>query len=207
MRHSQQCCLWAAFKGSELYPIIWFWFVYFLECYLGHSDTFPDDLFIQPNQNNKLAKECSGYHALSIHAELLHFYFLLKKVWNIIRQENLCLNFRTQTVLILVDKWRPFSITLLTLAVLVYQLLFCSWSLRHIFCLSLYFGEPWGHVWVQCSQLRTRIDHVGNLSASSGGPTRVGKTDTADKISVPVGVAKWLWEFLGNENTNFLWPK
>lgn len=35
MRHSQQCCLCVAFKGSELYPIIWFWFIYFLECYLG----------------------------------------------------------------------------------------------------------------------------------------------------------------------------
>lgn len=38
-----------------------------------------------------------------------------------------------------------------------------------LFCLSLCFGEPRGPVWVQCSQLRARINHVGNLSASSRG--------------------------------------
>lgn len=70
-----------------------------------------------------------------------------------------------------------------TLAILVCQCCFCSWSLRHIFCLSLCCGEPWGRVWVQCSQLRTMVNHVGNLSASSGGPTRVGKTENRRKFS------------------------
>lgn len=43
-----------------------------------------------------------------------------------------------------------------------------------LFCLSLCFGAPQGPVWVQCSQLRARINHVGNLSASSRGTIRGG---------------------------------
>lgn len=41
-----------------------------------------------------------------------------------------------------------------------------------LFCLSFCFGEPRGPVWVQCSQLRAGINHVGNLSASSRGTIR-----------------------------------
>lgn len=57
MRRSQQCHLCVAFKGSKLYPIMWFWFVYFLECYLGQSNTFTWCWFIHTNKPEQQASK------------------------------------------------------------------------------------------------------------------------------------------------------
>lgn len=70
-----------------------------------------------------------------------------------------------------------------------------------LFCLSLCFGEPRGPVWVQCLQLRARINHVGNLSASSRGTIR--GMGGAEQNSAPVYAAKCVWDFCVMAKTIF----
>lgn len=134
------------------------------------------------------------------------FAFLLstgKKVWNIIRQVNLCLKSRTQTVLILAEKWRPFRITSaepwLYLSVSVAFVLdpsvtFFAYhsvvgSPEAVFGFSVHSSGPWSIMWVTSQHpLEGQQEWEKQRTEAS---------------SVPVCVANCLWDFLCNGKSQF----
>lgn len=130
-------------------------------------------------------KQGSGYHAISIHAELLNSYYLCNQILVYEMQQGTesslsciwtsILSVHTLSSQRCIKAKDPLASPLVTFFVLFHQcLLFrCDWY----FCLSLCFGAPRLCVWVQhCSihmVLGGRGNHVGNLSASSGGCKRM----------------------------------
>lgn len=139
------------------------------------------------------------------------FAFLIstkKKTWNLIRQVNLCLKFRTQTVLIPAEKWRPFSIPSADLG-------YSSVSVAFLFLV------PPSHFFAYHSVLGSP-EAVFGFSVHSSGPGSImwvtsqrplegqpewGKTDRTEASLVPVRVAKCLSDFLCDENASLLFQK